>query len=430
MEWLFHFLPKWLSEWLRIYVVPYLKIQVRVMARALLTGVTDALLFISLPVVISIGSQSVWNARYQLTSAQQAQVERWSSIAQLIAYKEDIPPVVPLVLWYKENGLRNENPNNCEGIMGLHTAVSSGTLPCFPPGPQSAWEIARQLQLGAQTFKAYCPDLTYTTTNPKRIKQCYHYYNAGPRSQTNPNNSAYVMNGYDAAHQHMILTDIGGRQHRLTALGAWPVHIAIQTQLAQQRTPTLPPIIMAPAMLLQELIDRVWVMTGDVTPEGQSDVVPPRMPTEVSMCRDAVVQACFIEPHTEGDPEQRPHASPLLIAPVESGELACGLLPGIDLIPPKASVVLAPMPGELTRYTDGKGNLTVQIENAEWVLWITGLRSYTAPEGPVEAGKPIGAISGAGSQTPGVHFAVYDKINLGFVDALSFVPADSCPPGM
>ena len=398
------------------------------MARALLMGVTDTLLFISLPIIVSIGSQSIWNARYQLTTTQQAQVERWSSIAQLIAYKEDVPPVVPLVLWFKENGLRDENPNNCEGIMGLHTAVTSGALPCFPPGPQSAWDIARQLQLGAQNFKAHCPEITYATTSPRLIKQCYLYYNAGPRSQSNPNNSAYVMNGYDAAHQNMILTDIRGHQHRLTALGAWPTHIAIQTQLAQQRMPRVPSIIMAPAMLLQELLDRIWVMTGNVTPESRSDVVLPTATTEVAMCRDAVVQECFIEPQTDGDPDLRPRVSPLLIAPVESGELACDLLPGIDLIPPKTSVVLAPMPGELTRYADGKGNLTVQIENAEWTIWIAGLRSYAAAAGTIEVGKPVGVVGGAGSQTPGVHFAVYDKINLGFVDALSFIPKGSCPP--
>lgn len=426
MEWLTQLLPKWLSEWLRIYVAPYLKLQLRVMARALLTGATDTLLFITLPVVVSISSQSVWNARYQLTTTQQAQVERWASIAQVIAYKEDIPPAVPLVLWFKENGLRDDNPNNCEGIMGLHTAVTSGALPCFPPGPQSAWDITRQLQLGAATFKSFCPDITYTTTNAEVIKRCYLYYNAGPRSRANPNNSAYVMNGYDAAHRNMILTDTQGRRHRLSALGAWPAHIAVQMQLLQGERSKIPLAIRAPAMLLQELVDKVWVKTGNAIPESQSDVVLPAPTTTVAMCREAVVQACFIEPHTDGDPDLRPHVNPLLIAPVERSELACGLLPGIDLIPPKASVVLAPMSGELIRYADGKGNLTIQIENEEWTVWIAGLRSYTAPAGEIKAGKPIGAISGAGSKTPGVHFAVYDKINLGFVDALSFIPLNTC----
>ncbi|MGC9395553.1 MAG: hypothetical protein ACP5J4_11930, partial [Anaerolineae bacterium] len=72
--------------------------------------------------------------------------------------------------------------------------------------------------------------------------------------------------------------------------------------------------------------------------------------------------------------------------------------------------------------------LTVQIENDEWTLWLIGLRSYTVSEGTIAAGDAIGAVGGAGSQTPGVHYAVYDKIAAGFVDALSFVPAADCPP--
>ena len=311
--------------------------------------------------------------------------------------------------------------------MGLHTAVTSGKLPCFPPGPQSAWDITRQLQLGAQTFKSFCPDITYTTTNSELIKRCYLYYNAGPRSQTDPNNSAYVMNRYDAAHQNMILTDVEGRRHRLSALGAWPAHISIQMQLLQRERSRVPLAIRAPAMLLQEVVDQAWIASGNIAPESQSDVVLPTTPSEAPRCREAMVQECFIEPHIDGEPELRPYIRPLLIAPTEYSELACGLLPGIDLVPPKASVILAPMSGELIRYADGKGNLSVQIENAEWTTWITGLRSYTAAEGTIEAGKPIGAISGAGSNTPGVHFAVYDKINLGFVDALSFLSADVCP---
>lgn len=433
MEWITGLLPGWLVEWFRIYIAPFLKVQIRVMARAMLSGITDTLLFISLPLVISFGSQAVWSSRYQLTMTQQTQLERWGSVAQLIAYMEDVPPVVPLVLWYKENGMREENPNNCEGIMGLYSAVTSGALPCFPPGPISASEVARQLRMGTQVFKNYCPDISYTTTDPKLIQKCYLYYNAGPRSRTAPDNSAYVMNGYDAAHQNMILTDIQGRQHRLTALGAWPTHIAMQMQLAQWHTTGMPPAVLAPAMLVQELIDKIWTATENVEENRPSDVVLDTDNTIASdaspvLCRAPIVQECFIEPHSEGDVSLRPNLSPLLITPFAQGELMCGLFPGIDLVPPKASLVLAPMPGTLTRYSDGQGNLTVQIENDEWTLWLIGLRSYTVSEGTIAAGDPIGAVGGAGSQTPGVHYAVYDRISVGFVDALSFVPAADCPP--
>ncbi len=433
MEWITGLLPGWLVEWFRIYITPFLRVQARVMARALLSGVTDTLLFISLPVVISFGSQAIWSSRYQLTVTQQTQLERWGSVAQLIAYMEDVPPVVPLVLWYKENGMREENPNNCEGIMGLYTAVTSGALPCFPPGPLSASEVSRQLRMGVQVFKSYCPDISYTTTDPQLIKKCYLYYNAGPRTRMAAHDSAYVMNGYDVRYQNMVLTDIQGRQYQLTALGAWPTHIAMQTQLAQRRTPGVPPMVLAPAMLIQELLDKLWTATEKFEQNRTSDVVledinaidsdaPP------ALCRAPIVQECFIDPHSAGDASLRPRLSPLLLTPFEQGELMCGLFPGIDLVASKASLVLAPMPGNLTRYTDGRGNLTVQIENDEWTLWLIGLRSYTVSDGTVAAGDAIGAVSGAGSQTPGVHYAVYDKIVVGFVDALSFVPADDCPP--
>lgn len=430
MEWLTSVLPGWFVEWIRVYIAPFLKIQVRVMARALLTGMTDTILFISLPIAISLGSQSIWSARYQLTVTQQAQVERWASVAQIIAYQEGVPPVVPLVLWYKENSLREDNPNNCEGIMGLYTAVATGAIPCFPAGPQSAWEVGRQLQMGTHIFKTYCPEIKYTTTDPKLIKQCYLRYNAGPRSQMNPDQSAYVMNGYDALHQNMVLTDIQGRQHRLSALGAWPMHIAIQTQLAQRGDPIAAPVFLAPAMLLQEMFDKVWTASDSIGKKdtGPAVVLSTEGVAQLPFCRAAIVQDCFVEPHREGDAALRPGIGPLLRAPVKSGELMCGLFPGIDLIPAQASIVLAPMPGQLVRYTDGRGNLTVQIENEEWIVWMIGLRSYTAPEGAVEAGAPVGAVSGAGRHSPGIHYAIYDKITTGFVDALSFVPVDQCPP--
>ncbi len=234
MKGLASLIPEWLLEWLQVYAVPFLEIEVRKLLRALLRGMADSFIFLSLPLTISISSQAILNTRYHLSPSQQQQVQVWGGISSVIAYMEDVPSVVPLVLWYKEAGLREENPVNCEGIMGLYTAVKTGELPCFPPGTIGPWEIAHQLRLGASTFKKYCPEVTYSTTNPRVLKRCYLYYNAGPGNRMNPNDSAYVMNGYDMAHQNMIHTDIKGRRYRLQAMGAWPVHLAMQAQLSHQ----------------------------------------------------------------------------------------------------------------------------------------------------------------------------------------------------
>jgi hypothetical protein len=76
---------------------------------------------------------------------------------------------------------------------------------------------------------------------------------------------------------------------------------------------------------------------------------------------------------------------------------------------------------------DQKGHLAVHIENDEWSVWLTGLRSYATSEGAIQAGDPIGAIGGQDSNTPLLHYAIYDKIKAGFVDPMSFMPLGACP---
>ncbi len=422
MDALLAYLPVWLKEWLQVYLVPFLKLEVRKLLLVAFQGVLDTLLFLGLPVALSMGAHAVWQGRYQLTPAQQEQVARWASISDLIAYMEDIPPVVPLVLWYKEAGLRAENPANCEGIMGLYTAVRRGELPCFPPGPITPQEIAYQLQLGARTFKSYCPDIHYTTTDSELLKLCYLRYNAGPNAGGDPNASAYVMNGYDEAHQNMIHRDIQGREYRMQSLGAWPVTLAIQAQLqlSYQRPYELPGFIIEPVALVQEGADRVWVVQEKpaVTLAAEPTFAP---------CREARVESCFAAPHTDGDPSLRPALNPLVVTMAKSSEPRCGLIAGVELMPYKTSVVVAPMSGTLTRYTDAQGHLAVQIENAEWRVWLGGLRSYVTAPGEVDAGQAIGVVGGAESNTPAVYYAVYDRVSGQYVDPLHFVPRGTCP---
>lgn len=420
MEGLFGLIPAWLQEWIQVYISPALRLELRRLLGVLGRGILDTILFLSLPFTLSYGSQSVWQTRYTLTLEQQQQVQQWASVANLIAYKVDVPPVVPLVLWYKEAGLRAENPANCEGIMGLYTAIKTGQHPCFPPGPIGPREVAYQLELGTRVFKEYCPQVSYTTTDPELLKRCYLYYNAGPRSRADPNRSAYVMNGYDAAHQNMIHTDIEGRVYRLQVLGAWPVHLAMQAQLAQSGDLPAPPALLAPIMLVQELWDRWW--SSRQTVQEMIMAAP-----AAARCREPQPGDCFGVPDTTGRPELRPTLNPLRATPI-GGSLVCGLVPGVELLPAEPAIVIAPVDGTLLRFTDQSGKLTVYIENEEWSVWLLGLRSYLAAPGPVTAGTPVGAVSGMGSDWPALHYAVYDKRQAEFVDPLALIPVNSCPP--
>ena len=420
MEALVKFIPAWLQEWIQVYLSPTLRLEVRRLLEILGRGVLDTILFLTLPITLSYSSQSIWQTRYTLTPEQQQQVQQWASVANLIAYKEDVPPVVPLVLWYKEGGLRAENPANCEGIMGLYTAVRTGQHPCFPPGPIEPREVRYQLELGTRIFKDYCPQVTYTTTDPEVLKRCYLTYNAGPHSRSDPNRSAYVMNGYDAAHQNMVHTDVEGRAYRLQVLGAWPVHLAIQAQLSHSDVLPAPLALLAPAMLMQEGLDRLWSYQETT----RLSIAP--APT-LERCRTPQVNECFGAPSVEGRADLRPSRSPLQQPPL-AGSLVCGLLPGVELLPAEPALVVAPLDGVLMRYADQSGKLAVLIENDEWSVWLLGLRSYIAAPGPVTAGTIVGAVSGAGSDWPAVHYTVYDKRQAAFVDPLGFLPVGACPP--
>ncbi len=418
--WLARYIPTWMLEWIKVYVLPFLKLQGRNFVLALSKGVLDTLLFIGLPLVVSVGSQVIWNGRYDLLPEQQVVVEEWAGVASLIAYVEDVPPVVPLVLWYKEGGLQAENPANCEGIMGLYTAVNSGELPCFAPGPLSPEEVAAQLRMGTRVFKSYCPEIHFTTTDPDLIKRCYLYYNAGPRTQMNPDDSAYVMNGYDAAHQDMLHTDVGGRTRRIKALGAWPVHLAIQAQLAQmsEEDGASLPFVRAPLMLAQEEVDHLWAITLNGEP------LPAAEQAQARRCRHPLLDVCLVAPPAGEEDALRPALSPLLKPPTHPTSVQCTLLPGVDLVTDQDSLVVAPMDGYLHRYSDEFGHLAIRIENERWTVWLTGLRSYIAGEGDVVAGQPIAAIGGGRN----LHYAVFSEVSKGFVDPLACMPEGYCPP--
>lgn len=412
-------LPPWLKEWSKVYLLPFLRTGARLLLWRLIQGLLDTFLLFTIPAATVVGSEKLWEGRYRLTPAQQETVARWAEVSDAVAHLEDVPPVTPLVLWYKEGGLQAINPDNCEGIMGLHSAVRSGRLPCFRPGPIDEEEVARQLRIGAAIFKEHCPEVHYTTTDPELLKRCYLYYNAGRNTRQNPDRSGYVMNGYDAAHQNMLHRTAGGQVVRLQALGAWPVHLAIQAQLAHLRATPMgqprSPLFLSAARTWWEGRDRVWAWAA---PPGPVFPSLPRRP-----CLTPRVGDCFVSPHDGGRPELRPQI--LAVASVRRvGEAACDLFPGAVMEVDRLTFLTAPMPGRLARYADRWGDLTVQVENDEWIVWLSGLRAAIVTDGEIGAGQLLGTVGGS-AQT--FYVAIYDKTNRGFVDPRPFLAQSVCP---
>lgn len=409
-------LPPWLKEWGKVYLLPSLQTEARLLLRRLIQGLLDTFLLFTIPTAMMAGSEKLWENRYRLSPSQQETVIRWAQVSEAIAFLEDVSPVTPLVLWYKEAGLQAVNPDNCEGIMGLYSAVRSGRLPCFPPGPIDDAEVARQLRIGAAIFKEHCPEVHYTTTDPEILKRCYLYYNAGRNTRQHPDRSGYVMNGYDAAHQNMLHRTASGQVVRLQALGAWPVHLAIQAQLAQHPTLTRPSLLLSVGRTWREGLDRIWAWA-----------TPPRsispLPIYDLPCISPAVGGCFVAAHTGEWPELRPRISTTI--PVQKvGEALCGLFPGATLETDRLTFLTAPMPGRLARYADQWGGLTVQIENDEWIVWVSGLRSIIRATGEVKTGQWLGTVGGSGKV---FHIAVYDKMRYGFVDPRPFLNQPTCP---
>jgi hypothetical protein len=427
----------WFQQWAQHYVVPALKAQFKIGLLGILDGMLDALLLLGVPTVAVLGSHAYMDRQYMLPRQAQRQIVKWATLSDQIAREVDVPSVTPLVLWYKEAGLEAMNPDNCEGIMGLHDLVSSGQHACFTPGPIGAAEIEQQLRLGAHEFKARCLQVRYTTTDPNLIKHCYLAYNAGANARMDAARSAYVMNNYDQAHRNMIHRDVQGSTYRLQILGAWPTHLATESLILN--------LIDSPEgihlnqsfgyRLLRPLVDSLirWRDRVANWPDISSVLGPVMHPEqEVGLLAEAWRKPrtpdCLVEPHSGGDPELRPRRNPVVEAPVLTQDLhGCSyMLPGIDIgsSTNPASPLQSPMPGTVTTYTDQWQNTTIRVENAEWIVTMLHPRSYLLREGQVVCGQRVGVMGAQGRATgPHVHFSIYDKIKRAYVDPGAFIPA-------
>ena len=417
-------LPDWFRIWIQNQVIPSLGLQPKIIAISMLRGIIDSFLFVVLATGLLAGGRYYLEGQYALPSHIQETIIKWAPIADHIAREADIPREVPLVLWFKENSMRAENPENCTGIIGAYDLVRSGEHPCFTPGPISDLDISEQLAIAAVEFKKRCPQITYLTHDPETIKQCYFAYNAGTgaAARLDANESAYVMNNYDENYTNMVYSDVELGTVAVTALGAWPAHLAFQSLIVTQMDMEERPLSLSILNISTQIYDlgtQAWFeFIGEPVGNGEMMSLP--------SIRSANDTDCLGEPHKLGRFSLRPRLNPVSESPILTQDVhGCSYsLPGLDISSDnRSAVLLAPMPGEVTTYTDQWYNSTIRIENDEWIVWLLHPRSYFVEEGTVTRGQTVGIMGAVGYATgPHVHYTIFDKINETFVDPVEFLP--------
>ncbi len=413
--------PEWLRDWIRFELLPLLGLNPYQIAVGTIRGMFDTVLLISLGLGILNSGRAYMVQQYALPPEIQATALKWAPIADNIARQVDIPREVPLVLWFKENSMQAINPELCTGIIGAYDLVRSGERACFTPGPISDIEVSEQLTIAAIEFKKRCADITYYTQDPDIIKRCYYAYNAGvgAANRADPNESAYVMNNYDEAHRNMVYSDVVLGTVRVEQLGAWPTHLAMQSLIISQLDSTDRPFSIALLDTSTRIYDWLNYQLNTTANRANVSISFPAQRTIAS-------ETCINKPNESGLRSLKPTLNPVTENPVLTQDIhGCSYaLPGIDITSANRSAILiAPMPGEVTTFTDQWYNSTIRIENDEWIVLMLHPRSYLVSEGFVRRGQEVGIMGAVGNATgPHVHYTIYDKVNKTFVDPALFLP--------
>jgi len=425
--------PEWLREWLRFTLLPALGVSPYQIATGLFKGILDSFFVIFLLLGIVRGSDYYMQSHYTLPPEVQAKVIKWTPVSDVVARRNDIPREVPLVLWYKEAGMEAINPTLCTGIIGAYDLVQSGERPCFTPGPINDLQVAEQLAIAGREFKKRCPEIRYETQSPELIKKCYFAYNAGvgaPLVQDS-SESAYVMNGFDADHQNMLYQDIVLGTVRVQQLGAWPVHLAMQgltrngSDLATHELGEIDEFE-AESSLSLALLDTLTRLYDWISYRFTHVYVNSSAEMPLNRHAPPIGQTCLAMPPAGLDQDLLPTLNPVVDAPVLTQDVhGCEYaLPGMDISNFKLSSLLqAPMPGQISTYTDQWHNTTIRIENDEWIVLLLHPRSYLVPEGAVVRGQAVGVMGAVGNATgPHVHYSVFSKVADSFVDPAALLP--------
>ncbi len=414
--------PQWLRDWIQYQLLPAAGFTPYQLTYGLIRGAFDAVVFLFVALGLLTGGQSYMARHYALTPDIQQTVLKWAVVSDQIARQADIPREVPLVIWFKENGMQAENPPLCTGIIGAYDLVKSGRRPCFAPGPINDIEILNQLAIAAEEFKIRCPEISYFTQNPATIKKCYFAYNAGTGAaeSQDPNRSPYVMNNYDDSYRGMVYSDVVLGTVVVQQIGAWPAHLAMQSLIAGS---------------LEEgtaggwsiaLLDAATRIYDWLTYRFRSQMINSSVTLTFPDRRDPWLFSCLSAVAKSGDYDLRPQLNPIVESPILTQDVhGCEYaLPGIDISSDnRKALIQAPLSGQLTTYTDQWSNTTIRIENEEWIVLLLHARSYLATAGSVERGQAVGVMGSVGISTgPHVHYVIYSKIQESFVDPAFFIP--------
>jgi hypothetical protein len=230
------------------------------------------------------------------------------------------------------------------------------------------------------------------------------------------------MNDYDKDYANMIYSDVELGTVAVTALGAWPTHLAFQSLIVTQMDMEERPLSLSILNISTQIYDlgtQAWHEFAGIS-TGNSEMMA--LPNG----RSTSSQICLSEPHKLGRYSLRPRLNPVSESPMLTQDIhGCSYsLPGLDISSSNRSAILqAPMPGNVTTYTDQWYNSTIRIENDEWIIWLLHPRSYFVNEGTVTRGQAVGVMGAVGYATgPHVHYTIYDKVNETFVDPAEFLP--------
>lgn len=134
-----------------------------------------------------------------------------SIVYKRVAEQQNIPWEVLASIHYREHSNNPTNPSNGQGpyqLESLHGAIVANGGSTMVAGRRITLNDIQQF-ISATEVTAFVLEKVYlrssltSTPSDETVKKAFLYYNAGPASSMQPDDSSYVMNNFDQEHYHM-----------------------------------------------------------------------------------------------------------------------------------------------------------------------------------------------------------------------------------